>query len=453
MTQTLRTETARELRRLALDRQRRGRVPGLAAGVVRRGELVWHDGIGTVDVAHPRVPGPDDQFLIASNTKTFTAVLIMQLRDEGRLALDDELADHVPGLSGQGATIRQALSHATGLQREPAGDVWANLEMPDDDALVRGFGEIERIGPPCTRWHYSNVLYAVLGQVVAHVDGRPWEDALQRRLLDPLGMTRTTVGFDDGPRATGYYVPAYDDVPRVEPVLAQSAMAPCGGLASTVTDLAAWSGFVAAPDPAVLSPDTMEEMCHPRLVVDTDGWRTAMGLGFWVHRAVSGRTYVGHTGGMPGQISGVFTDRESGTGGIVLMNQSTSPDPMEHAVALADHVVQHDPVEPEPWTPGTEVPSALRPVLGRWFTEGSAFTFSVRQGHLEARAEGAPADRAPSVFAPLEGEPDTYRTVSGRERGERLRLVRDADGQVSQMYWATYVVTREPLAFGEHLRH
>jgi YD repeat-containing protein len=224
-------------------------------------------------------------------------------------------------------------------------------------------------------------------------------------------------------------------------------MAPCGGLASTARDLARWSAFVADPDPAVLSPDTLEEMTQPQVLMDPDRWNVGMGLGFFVVRA-GDRSWVGHDGGMPGHITGVHTHRESGTGGIVLMNASHSPDPTAFAVALAGRVVQDVPVDDQPWRPGTDVPDELAGVLGRWYTEGSPFTFSVREGRLEASADGLPG-RKPSVFA-LEGA-DRYRTVSGRERGELLRLTRDESGRVTEMHWATYLVTREPLGFGEHL--
>jgi CubicO group peptidase (beta-lactamase class C family) len=444
----LQDSTRRRLRALALERQRTGRVPGLAAAVVRRGELVWTDGIGTADVSSPRVPGPDDQFLVASNTKSFTAVLVMALRDEGRLDLDDTLDQHLPGVT-QRATVRQALAHATGLAREPLGDVWETLEQPDLPTLMSDFNAIERVGRPHDRWHYSNVVYAVLGELVARLDGRSWEESLRARILEPLGMTRTTVGFDGGPRATGYHLSPFHDVPRVEPVVDLRAMAPCGGLASTVADLARWCGFVADPDPAVLSPDTLEEMTQPQLMTDPEGWTSAMGLGFFLVRSPKGRTWVGHTGGLPGQVTGVFTHRESGTAGIALMNSSSSPDPTELALALGDHVLDHDPVEPEPWRPGASVPEHLLPLLGRWFSEGSGFTFSVREGRLEARADAAPKERAPSVFEPIDDT--TFRTVSGRERGELLRVTRDADGAVVKLNWATYLVTRDPLGFGESL--
>jgi CubicO group peptidase (beta-lactamase class C family) len=441
--------TTRSLHRIALEKQRDGRVPGLYAAVCRGGEQLWGEGIGRVDVTDERPPGPDDQYLIASNTKTFIAVMVMQLRDEGRLSLDDLLGDHVPEVSHP-LTIRQCLAHVSGMAREPLGDVWETLENPTAKELRRDFDDVERVLKPHQHWHYSNVVFAMLGQLVEELDGRSWEESLRTRLLEPLEMRRTSNGFDDGPHVTGYFVPPYDDVPRPEPMLDLKGLAPCGGLASTAADLVKWSAFVADPG-ELLSADTMEEMCQPQILLTTEAWNAAMGLGFFLIRSGTGRTYVGHTGGMPGHITGVFTDRESGTGGIVLMNNTSPPPPDAFAIELADHVVEHDPVEPEPWQPGTSVPDELRPILGRWFSEGQPFVFWVEHGELRARIDKPGAAKlAPSRFELVED--DVYRDISGRERGELLRITRNADGTVDKMNWATYLFTRDPIAFGEHLQ-
>jgi CubicO group peptidase (beta-lactamase class C family) len=441
--------TTRSLHRIALQKQREGRVPGLYAAVCRGGKELWGEGIGRADVAHDQAPGPDDQFLIASNTKTFIAVMVMQLRDEGRLSLDDLLGDHVPEVSHP-LTIRQCLAHVSGMAREPLGDVWETLENPTAKELRRDFDDVERVLKPHHHWHYSNVVYAMLGQLVEELDGRSWTESLRARLLDPLEMRRTSNGFDDGPHVSGYYVPPYDDVPRPEPVMDLKGLAPCGGLASTAADLATWSAFVADPG-ELLSGDTLEEMCQPQILLTTDSWNAAMGLGFFLVRASTGRTYVGHTGGMPGHITGVFTHRESGTGGIVLMNNTAPPPPDAFAIELAEHVVEHDPVEEEPWQPGTTVPEDLRPFLGRWFSEGQPFVFWVEHGELRARVDKpAAAKLPPSRFVKVAD--DLYRDISGRERGELLRITRNADGSVSKLNWATYLFTREPIAFGEHLK-
>ena len=443
---SLHEPTVRALHRIALDRQVKGRVPGLYAGVVRGGGFVWQEGIGAADVSIPTIaPTADDQFMVASNTKTFTAVLVMQLRDEGRLSLDDTLDQHVPEVTHPGITIRQALAHASGMQREPVGDVWETLRNPDREELVAGFNEAERVHAPHHVWHYSNLVFSMLGELVARLDGRDWYASLKARILEPLEMRRTTLGAL-GSAVSGYYVPPWTDVPVPEPLFDVKALAPCGGLASTPTDMARWSSFVADPPSEVLATDTLEEMCEPQIMMDRQRWTGAFGLGFMLLRSGT-RTYVGHTGGWPGFISGLFTHRESGTGGLALMNSTSAPDPAAFAIALADHVLEHDPVDPEVWRPGTEVPAELADVLGLWFSEGSPFVFSVKHGRLEARPQSLPEHKPSSVFEKV--DEDRYRTVSGREAGELLRITRGADGKVTKMNWATYLFTRQPLAFGE----
>jgi CubicO group peptidase (beta-lactamase class C family) len=440
--------TGNALRRIVQERQSEHRIPGVAAGVGRSGELLWSDGVGAVDLDRPDVaPDEDTQFLIASITKTFTAVMTMQLRDEGKLSLDDTLDRFVPESKHEGVTIRQVLSHVSGMQREPVGDIWETLTYPDRVELVSGWNEAERILKPHHRHHYSNLSYAMLGEVIARLDDRAYVESLHARLLDPLGLKRTTMGLT-GPHATGYYVPPFTDVPVREPVLDLLATAPAGGLASTVSDLVTWGSFLADPVAEVLAPDTLEEMIQPQIMADLDGWRLGWGLGFMLFRA-GDRIFFGHDGGMPGHITSVVVHRPTGTIGTVLMSSTSSPPPSAFAIALAEHVIEHDAPAAETWTPGATVPDELRGLLGTWFSEGAAFTFSVRRETLEARQDGAPKHRPPSVFTKI-GD-DLYRTESGRETGELLRITRDADGRVTKLNWATYLFTREPYAFGEWL--
>lgn len=442
----LREQTSQELRRTLLERQSKHRVPAVYGAVARKGRTLWAEGVGSADLDDPGTPPEEDsQFLIASNSKTFTAVVVMALRDEGKLDLDDTLDALIPESKHPGITVRQMLSHVSGMQREPIGDVWETLEQPDRTDLVAGFAEAERVHRPHHLWHYSNLVYAMLGEVVARLDERPWFESVSARILQPLGMTRTTVGLT-GKQVRGYFVPPYSDVPVPEPVVDLRAMAACGGLASTPADMAKWGSFVAAPTAEVLHPDTFEEMCQPQIMADLERWQLAFGLGFMLLRS-GDRIFVGHTGGMPGHITGLFTHRPSATSGLAMMNSTSAPDPAALAVDLARHVIEHDPVEPELWKPGERVPEELQGVIGRWYSEGAPFVFSVRKGRLEARAAEAPEHKAPSVFERV-GD-DLYRTTSGREAGELLRITRDAAGNVTKMNWATYLVTRKPLAFGE----
>ena len=259
------------------------------------------------------------------------------------------------------------------------------------------------------------------------------------------------MGFDGGPQASGYYVAPYDDVPRPEPVMDLRAMAPCGGLASTAADLARWSAFVADPASDVLSPDTLEEMCQPQAMIDVVGWTAGMGLGFFLVRSQAGRTWVGHTGGMPGHITGVFTHRESGTGAIVLMNSSSAPDPAAFAVELGEHVVPHDPAEAEPWTPGTDLPAELAGLRGVWFTRGHAVRVLGRRraarGPAPGPAEGPARPRSSSGSATTSTAPSRAGSAASCCGSPAT-----TPGCPVKLNWATYLCTREPLAFGEETR-
>lgn len=445
---TFSDETARALTARALTAQTDGRVPGLAAGVARAGRLEWFTGIGTIDVDAPGdSPDEDTQYAVASNSKTFTAVAIMALRDEGCLDLDDTVDEHLSDSTHPRVTIRQLLSHTSGMQREPVGDVFDTMVMPSRQELLTGWSAAERVGRPHDRWHYSNLAYGVLGEIIARLDGQPWDAAIRRRILEPLAMTRTGT-TPSGRRAKGYFVPPFADVPVEEPVFDAAALDPAGGLRSTPTDLARWGGFIADPLEEILSPDTLEEMCQPQVVADTLGWTSAWGLGLQLVRH-EGRTWVGHTGGWPGSITAVFTERTSATTGLILMNNSAPVPPAAAAIELGTIALEREPVPVKPWSPGAEVPEDLAPLLGHWYSEGTHYVLSVRRGDLEARVAGQPKEQPPSVFE--RAGTDRFRTVSGRERGEVLQVQRTAQGGVSHLNWATYRFTREPMAFGAWL--
>jgi CubicO group peptidase (beta-lactamase class C family) len=444
MNDPLSAATRRSLQMTALTAQRASRTPALVAGVARDGVLLWETAIGSADLGDPTVAlGPDTQFLIASNTKTFTAAMVMALRDEGRLSLEDPINRHLSGCS-QTLRVRDLLAHASGLQREPVGDMWDTLGRLDPEDPVANVNEAEAVLAPRRLWHYSNLAYMLLGSLVAHLDGRSWSESLQRRLLEPLGLTRTTTVLA-APHAGLYYVPEYTDVPVPEPVVFTGPTLPAGGLASTLTDLVAWHAFLLAPEAAVLSPDSVEEMLTPQLPVDT-GWQVAYGLGVFLQRR-DGETWFGHTGGAPGGISAVYSHAPSKTTAVLLTNQSAARDPAGTALSLGARVLAEHPPLPEPWRPGSERPAELAGILGLWFSEGRPGVFSLRQGELEFRlAEAAPGEE-PTRF--VREAADRYRSVRGLERGEALLVHRRPDGSVWQLNWATYRFTREPLGFGE----
>ena len=421
------------------------RVPAMAAVVARADRPDWSIYIGDAGAGEP--VRPETQFRIGSVTKTFTAMLVLQLRDAGMLDLDDPLEDHLALPAHGQLTIRSVLNHTSGLQREPWGNVWDTLDVPDDDRLLDEVAKAEAVLSPRRRWHYSNLGFAVLGHLVAAKTGGTWGEALAERLLTPLGLDDTTV-TPRPPVAQGYLVDAYSDHARPEPHFDLSGAAPAAQLWSTAGDMAKWALFLAEPDQAVLARSTLEEMYEPVVVTDPVNWHTGWGLGLMVapqgtgsERAVD----VGHNGAMPGFLAGVWCRRGVKIGAAVLGSSGVSSGITTAPHKLIAASLEHDPVDIESWTIGTPVPQDYVGILGRWWSEGNEYVFRWQKGHLEAKGEGSADSAPPAVFA-FEGY-DLLRTVSGREAGERLELFRGPDGRVEEMRWASYRFTRDQRPF------
>ena len=356
---------------------------------------MWADAFGLADVEAQTGATVDTQYAIASITKTFTAAAVMQLRDEGRLDLDDPLSRHLPGVAHPTPTLRQMLSHLSGLQREPPGEVWETLEFPGEQELLDRLAEAEQVLPGGTGWHYSNLAYALLGQVVARISGVPSRECVQARLLRPLGLDRTTWG-PSPPAARPYYVEPYADSVRREPELELGGKGGESGLFSTVEDLARWGAFLCDPDESVLRASTVAEMHDLQVMAEPD-WTLGWGLGIQLSRRGE-RIFGGHTGGFPGFVSMLVYSRRERIGAVLLTNSSRWPQMTETGFGLVEAALEE--LAPEPWLPEEPAPAEILPLLGRWWSEGAETIFSWRRGQLEARLATAPPAREPSVFEP-----------------------------------------------------
>jgi CubicO group peptidase (beta-lactamase class C family) len=425
------------------DAQRRWRAPGLSVGVTRDGDLAWSRHVGSARLDPPVVATDETQVMVGSITKTFTALLVMQLRDEGRIDLEDSLATWLPESRHSKLTVRRLLSHTSGLQREPVGRVWETLDTPDVAHLVLELEDAEQVLPPHLAFHYSNLAFALLGHVVERLDDRPWEEALRERILTPLGMTRTGLSPRDD-HAYGYQVHPFAGTATREAVLDLRATAPLGGLWSSVADMSRYAGFLANPDPAVLRPETLDEMCRPLVMIDVDSWKAGYGLGYELVRS-GDRVYVGHRGAMPGFLSALRVSRTYGVGVFVVATKTAGAEAGPLATRLLDTVLDALPRALPAWVAERPQPE-LDELLGSWWSEGEELVLEVREGELWMRvAAGTPMDD--TRFA--REDTSTFRAIGGRERGERLELVRAADGSLEKLYFATYAVTRTPKAFAD----
>jgi D-alanyl-D-alanine carboxypeptidase len=339
--------------------QAEGRAPSLTAGLVRDGRLVWTAARGDAGDG----PVAQTQYRIGSITKTFVAVLVMRLRDEGLLRLSDRLEQHVPDLpgtvtggddrDGHGPTIAELLSHTAGLASETLPPWWERTPGELRPELTDILSEPPTRHPAGRVFHYSNVGFALLGALVERVRGDEWGNVLRRELLEPLGMTRTSLE-PQAPHVSGWAVHPWADVLLPEPSAQTGRMAPAGELWSTVTDLARWATFLAHGHDKILSLDSLLEMRTACTAV-RDGASYGLGLQLL---STHGHDYVGHTGSMPGFVATLWIDPREHLGAVVLAN-TTAGVPIAQVAADLLHIAAER--EPRLPTPGTRHPTPIPP--------------------------------------------------------------------------------------------
>jgi CubicO group peptidase (beta-lactamase class C family) len=421
--------------------------PAVSAGLVRNGALVWSCHVGSARLEPDVAPTDDTQYMIGSITKTFTAVLIMVLRDAGRLSLDDRLEKYLPRTRHGAITIRQMLAHASGLQREPEGRIWENLDAPDQDRLLREFEDAEQVLPVHFAFHYSNLAFALLGQIVEQLEARPWGEVVTERILEPLEMKKTALVPDGDRRARGYQIHPHTGVATPEPQFDLKATAPLGGLWSTVADLGRYASFVADPIDEILAPATVDEMCRPLIMTDVESWARAYGLGYDLQR-VGERVFAGHGGAMPGFLAGMRVRRQDRVGAVVFANSTAGAEPVNLAGQLLTAALDAEPSMASVWVPSRPQPD-FEGILGSWWSEGEEIVFEVRNNVLWSRVPGG-LPMTDTRFVRIDG--DRFRAVVGRERGELLELTRGQDNDIQRMYFASYALTRTPTAFADLLK-
>ena len=342
-----------------------GAQPGLAYGVVAAGSLEHAGGCGVrwtgADGEGP-VPDAATVFRSASMTKSFTATLLMILRDRGLLRLDDPATDYVPELRGltlpsadcPPVSIRHLMTMTAGFTTDdPWGDRQQGLDPAEFARLVAG-GAVRSGWAPGTRFEYSNLGYALLGKVIESVCGTDYAAAIRSNVLIPLGMARTgyeAADFDPAEVARGYRRDG-DGWLELQPD-PYGAFAPMGGVFSCVGDLARWvAGFADAyparagtgAGPHPLSRASRREMQLGQVAIDFGGDGTvarftgpasiSYGFGLFAEDDPVFGTIVQHSGGYPGYGSQMRWHPRTGLGAIVLCNSTYA-----HAGDLASRLL------------------------------------------------------------------------------------------------------------------
>jgi len=340
----------------------RDRIVGGAAVLVRDGRVARHHEYGLAD-RDPRQPvDTNTLFHYGSITKTLTAVAIMQLRDRGRLSLDDTVTHYLPELrqvhdafgSMDAITIRMLLSHSSGFQNPTwpwtRGAPWEPFEPTTWNQLVAMMPYEEIAFPPGTRYSYSNPAFIYLARILEQVTGDPYQSYVYKNLWLPLGMTHSYFGATPyllaADRSNRFQVEA--DSVGGERVVAMGRdfdpgiTIPNGGWNAPLTDLARWVAFLTGATggdretarrfDGILGRGSLEEMWRP--VVTTGGpMDEAMGLSFFLRR-LRGASVVGHTGTQGGFRSFLWINRATGDAVIAVVNTSNDADEVASAEGL-----------------------------------------------------------------------------------------------------------------------
>jgi CubicO group peptidase (beta-lactamase class C family) len=327
-------------------------VVGASLAFVADGRVVARHHVGMADRAAGQAVDDSTLWHWASNTKTLTAVSVLQLRDQGRLSLDDPATRWVPELrqvhdpygSIDAITVRMLLSHSSGFQNPTwpygTGAPWEPFEPTAWSQLVAMMPWQALRFAPGSRYGYSNPAYIYLARIIESLTGDPWAVYVQQNLWTPLGMSRSYVNgtppYLAAHRSNRYHVER-DSAGKVEVRpggrdFDPGVTIPNGGWNAPVDDIAAWIGFLTGRPAgrtgsgALLSRATLAEMWTPVVPVrQGEGVVEWMGLGFFLYD-INGHRLVGHTGDQGGFRSFMAFDPASGQGVIGVVNTTNDVD-------------------------------------------------------------------------------------------------------------------------------
>lgn len=321
-----RATIARAVDSLADETLRGGKAPALSIAVVRGGDTIVMKGYGMADLENDVPATAQTVYRIGSVTKQFTSAAVMQLVEQGKIGLDDEITKYIPGFPTRGRRIlvRHLLNHTSGIASYtdvgPAFATRATLSLPHDSllAIVR---DDSLLFEPGTHFYYNNTGYYMLGMILERVAGKPYGDYLHDRLFAPLGLS-STVYCGTAPivkrRAHGYQRTATGFVNA--DYLNMDIPFAAGSLCSTVGDLSTWARALASS--RVVSATSYAQMTTPVTLPSGRPMTYGFGLG---SRTLGTHRVIEHGGGINGFISQLSLYPDDSLVVAVLANSSPAP--------------------------------------------------------------------------------------------------------------------------------
>ena len=306
----------------------------VTVGVVSGADLVWTKSYGWADIESKTPATASTLYRIGSITKEFTALMLLQLVQDGKVHFSDPVEKYFPEINkvqgrSPGAlpvTLIQLATHTSGLDREP-DDTETYLKGPVSEwekVLIAALPQTRYAHEPGTRYSYSNIGYAILGAALSRAAGQPYVDYVDQRIFKPLGMTSSVFEPNDRIRSRiskGYINEegTIDAETAAREHEGRGYKVPNGAVYTTVEDLARFVAFQMGEEaPTVLKKESLDES-FDRLIIADPSFQGGYGIGFEVTR-LDGVLLLGHSGGVAGYQAQAYFDRSSRTGVILLRN-------------------------------------------------------------------------------------------------------------------------------------
>jgi len=425
------------------------RVPGAAFGFSHDGATILLGAHGLADVEHAApVDAVATAFRCASITKSVTATLVMQLVERGKLRLDDAVTSLLPwtrqALDAE-LTVRHLLMHGGGVIRD-GSNAWDDRSMPDREMFRAEVRAKAAFGLPSERFRYSNVAYSLLGEIVEASTRRSFVSLVNGNVVRPLGLTTTWPDLSSAARrhlATGYQGSRPDEPRLPVPHVDARAVAPAGGLISTVPDLLEYQLAQLPGDGRLLTEYSKREMQRTQWLRSEE---PNYGLG-WMNWHIDGIKVVGHSGGYPGFVTKIAFSPDEGIAAAVLTNTESpaAARGIELIYQSISGVRRHwaDAAATTRW----HGRASLQPFVGLYRLRGSDLLVARVNGslHLVDHEEPSPLSKA-ARLEPL--GPRRFRIVTGDDfgfLGEDVTFTSDRRGRITTLHYGAHAYTKEQI--------
>ena len=317
-------------------------IPSASIGIVKNGKLIFTGNYGVLEKGKKEKPNEQSLYAIASNSKAFTSAIIGMLVQEGKLSWDDKVKKHLPYFAiydpwvSEHITIRDILCHRSGLGTFSGDNIWYKSNATSKE-IIEHIKYVPQAFEFRADFGYSNLMYITAGEIIKTVTGKTWEENVQERILEPLGMNRTISSITDLDAKGNFASPhaRKENENVVIPWVNWDNVAATGGLISSVEDVSKWMIFnlnngINGND-TLLSKKTRNTVWTPHnnfpinhTDTNFDQHFAAYGLG-WSLGDYHGRMKVGHTGGYDGMITAITLIPDENLGVVVLTNGVKSP--------------------------------------------------------------------------------------------------------------------------------